>query len=190
MADVSVKMGVSGISQFKQGMNEAQASVKTLDAALKANEKAFSKTGDAEAHFAAQTTLLNQKLNQQKQIIANAEKALKQMEENGVRQSSTAFQNMQRKLIEATSAMMDTEDQLKNLGSEASEAGKKADTLGTTLSGLDKKAGLAQVSSSLSSITDALSSAGSKAATLATNLWDIFTSTAESADISTAPPRQ
>ena len=41
MADVSVKMGVSGIGQFKQGMNEAQASVKTLDAALKANEEQF-----------------------------------------------------------------------------------------------------------------------------------------------------
>ena len=39
MADVSVKMGVSGIAQFKQGMTDAAASVKTLDAALKTNEK-------------------------------------------------------------------------------------------------------------------------------------------------------
>ena len=39
MADISVKMGVSGIAQFKQGMSDAAASVKALDAAMKNNEK-------------------------------------------------------------------------------------------------------------------------------------------------------
>ncbi|MBO7662107.1 MAG: hypothetical protein J6U01_01915, partial [Clostridia bacterium] len=116
MADVSVKMGVSGIQQFRQGMKDAEASVKTLDAALKANEKALKSTGDAENYMQAQTSLLNKKLQEQKNIAQNAEQALKQMEANGVKTTSASYQNMQRKLIEAQSSMMDTQDQLNNLG--------------------------------------------------------------------------
>ena len=182
MADVSVKMGVSGISQFKQGMNEAQASVKTLDAALKANEKQFARSGDAEAHYAAQTTLLNQKLKQQKEIIANAEKALKQMESNGVKQSSTAYQNMQRKLIEATSAMMDTQDQLDNLGSKAAGTAEKTDQLATSLGGLNKKVSLDQVIGAVNSITDGLERAAKKAVQLGKELWDTIMDSARRAD--------
>ena len=43
MADVSVNVGVTGISQFKSGMSDAQASIKGLDAALKLNEKQLQK---------------------------------------------------------------------------------------------------------------------------------------------------
>ena len=49
MADVSVKMGVSGIQQFKQGMADAAASVKTLDAALQTNEKQLKAKEQAKA---------------------------------------------------------------------------------------------------------------------------------------------
>ena len=182
MADVSVKMGVSGISQFKQGMNEAQASVKTLDAALKANEKQFERSGNAEEHYAAQTTLLNQKLKQQKQIIENAEKALKQMEDNGVKQSSTAYQNMQRKLIEATTAMMDTQDQLDNLGSKAAGTAEKTDQLASSLGGLNKKVSLEQVIGAVNSITDGLERAAKKAVDLGKELWNQIMDSARRAD--------
>ena len=182
MADVSVKMGVSGISQFKQGMSEAQASVRTLDAALKANEKQFAKSGDAEAHYAAQTTLLNQKLQQQKQIVENAEKALKQMEANGVKQSSTAYQNMQRALIEANSAMMDTQDQLDSLGSKATETTQKTDDLATSLGGLNKKISLDQVISAIGSITSGMERAAKKAVDFGQQLWDSIMDSARRAD--------
>lgn len=182
MADVSVKMGVSGISAFKQGMNEAQASVKTLDAALKANEKQFQKTGNAEEHYAAQTTLLNQKLKQQKQIIENAEKALKQMEDNGVKQSSTAYQNMQRKLIEAQSAMMDTEAALENLGSGAQNAAGKTDQLSTSLGGLNKKVSLEQVLGAINSITSGMERAAQHALDFGKQLWDSIMDSARRAD--------
>ena len=39
MAGVNVKMGVSGIQQFKQGMKESQAAVKTLDEAAEAERE-------------------------------------------------------------------------------------------------------------------------------------------------------
>ena len=47
MADVSVNVGVTGISQLKSGMSDAQASIKGLDAALKLNEKQLKASGNA-----------------------------------------------------------------------------------------------------------------------------------------------
>ena len=158
MADVSVKMGVSGIGQFKQGMNEAQASVKTLDAALKANEEQFERTGNAEEHYAAQTTLLNQKLKQQQEIAKNAEAALKQMEENGVKKNSVAYQNMQRKLIEATAAMEKTKDEIGKVGEKAGESAGQTDKLSESLKGIGKNVSWQSVADGLGKITNKLES--------------------------------
>ena len=182
MADVSVKMGVSGIQQFRQGMKDAEASVKTLDAALKANEKALKSTGDAENYMQAQTSLLNKKLQEQKNIAQNAEQALKQMEANGVKTTSASYQNMQRKLIEAQSSMMDTQDQLNNLGNNAAEAAGKTDQLSTSLGGLNKKVSLEQVIGAIGKITDGMEKAGRKAIELGKNIWENITDSAKWAD--------
>ena len=55
---VNVKMGVSGVQQFKNGIKTAQDSVKTLDQALALNEKQFKATGDAEEYMQAKTEVL------------------------------------------------------------------------------------------------------------------------------------
>ena len=182
MADVSVKMGVSGISQFKQGMADAQASVKTLDAALKANEKQFKATGDAENHLAAQTSLLTAKMQAQQNIAKNAEQALKQMEANGVKTTSKSYQDMQRKLIEAQSAMLDTEMQMDNLGTAAAEAGGKTDKLTQSLGGINKKMSLDQVIGAINSITTGLENAEKKAVDLGKELWNTIMDSARRAD--------
>ena len=182
MADVSVNMGVSGIAQFKQGMKDAEAGVKTLDAALKANEKQFQKTGDAEATLAAKTTLLNQKLQQQKNIVKNAEQALKQMEANGVKTSSASYQNMQRRLIEAQSAMQDTEAEIGRLGTKEVEAAGKTDQLANSLGGLNKKVSLEQVSSAIRSITGGMEQAAQKAVEMGKAIYDTIMDSAKWGD--------
>ena len=182
MADVSVNVGVSGISQFKQGMSDAQASVKTLDAALKANEKQFKATGDAENHLAAQTSLLTAKMEAQQKIAKNAEQALKQMEANGVKQSSKAYQDMQRKLIEAQSAMLDTQMEIDNLGTSMADAAGKTDKLSSSLGGISKKMSLDQVISGVNAITGGLEAAGKKAVQLGQELFDSIMSSAKWAD--------
>ena len=105
MADVSVNVGVTGIQQFKSGMSDAQASIKGLDAALKLNEKQLKQSGNAEKDMATRADLLNGKLEAQRRLLKNAEDALKQMEANGVRKSSKAYQDMQRNVLEAQSAI-------------------------------------------------------------------------------------
>ena len=58
MPDVSVKMGVSGVAQFKKGMKESQAAVKTLEAALKLNETAMKDYANQEQYLQNKTELL------------------------------------------------------------------------------------------------------------------------------------
>ena len=48
---VNVKLGVSGISQFKADIREAKDSIKTLDAQLALTEKQFKATGDKEEYL-------------------------------------------------------------------------------------------------------------------------------------------
>lgn len=165
MAGSTVKMGVD-VTQFKQGMKEAQNSVKTLDAALKYNEKQMKASGNAEKDFTTQANLLNAKLKEQKAIAANAEKALKEMEKNGVRTASAAYQDMQRQLINAQSAILDTEAALNSLNTSQQEASQSAGELSQNVAGIGKKMSLEQVQSGLKSVTGIIE----KAATAA---WDL-----------------
>ena len=182
MADVSVRMGVSGISQFKNGMKEAQESVKTLDAALKANEKSFKQSGNAEEHMAAQTTLLSQKLKEQQKIVKNAQDALKQMEQNGVKTTSVSYQKMQRQLIEAQSGMMDTQAALDGLGASAEDAAGKTDELSASLGGLSKEVSLDQVITGIDKITTGMEKAAKKAVDLGKEIWNMAMESARYSD--------
>ena len=172
MADVSVNVGVKGIQQFKSGMADAQAAVKTFDAAMKSNEQQLKKSGDAEKYMEAQTTLLNGKLKAQKDIVKNAEQALKMMEQNGVKTTSKSFQDMQRRLIEAQSSIIDTEMQMENLGTKAQEASVKTGKLGDSLGGLNRKVSLEQVGSVIEKISGGLEKGARKATELGKAIWE------------------
>ena len=182
MADVSVKMGVSGIAQFKQGMTDAAASVKTLDAALKTNEKQLQAPGDKEAFLASQSNLLKGKIEALKTVAKNAEQALKQMEANGVSKTSKAYQDMQRKLVEAQGSILDTQQDIQSLGSAAEESAGKTDKLATSLGGLNKKVSLEQVIGAIGSITNAMEKAAGKAVDLGKKLWENITDVARYSD--------
>ena len=182
MADVSAKFGVSGISQFRQGMNDAAAAVKGIDAALKLNEKQLKANGKAENDLVSRTELLNRKLEAQRTIVKNAEQALKQMENNGVKTTSKAYQDMQTRMIEAQGAMLDTQQQLEGLGSKATEASGKTDKLVTSLGGLNKKVSLEQVGSVIDRISGGLEKGAKKAVELGKAIWENITDVARFSD--------
>ena len=182
MAELNVKMGVSGVSQFIQSMNSAGASVKTIDAALKQNEKQLKATGDAETYLQQKSQLLQGKLKEQKRAVEEAQKALKTLDENGTSKVSKSYQDMQRKLLNAQTAMMDTEEQIRDLGEASIEASDDTDKLANSLSGLNKKVSLEQVTSAISSITSGLERAASKAISLGESIWSAMMDKAKWAD--------
>ena len=130
---VNVKMGVTGVAQFKADINTAKQSLKTLDEQLTLTEKEYKATGDAEAYMQRKTEQLQSKLETQQRICNDAEKALEQMRSNGVDMSSKAFQEMLRVLTKAKGEMIDTQAELQNIGSSANEAKDGAEKMNSEL---------------------------------------------------------
>ena len=174
-------MGVD-VTQFKQGMREAQDSVKTLDAALKYNEKQMKASGNAEKDFSTQANLLNAKLKEQKNIVKNAQNALKEMEKNGVKTTSAAYQDMQRKLINAQSAILDTEAAINSLGTAEQTAAQSADQLSNSVAAIGSKMSLQQVQQGLKSIDGFLTSMAQTALNIGKNLVNGITESGAWAD--------
>ena len=72
MADISTRMSVSGLSEYKNAMNQAAQSVKTLDAQLKKADAEFKATGDKEKYMADKAKILEDRLKAQKTAAQNA----------------------------------------------------------------------------------------------------------------------
>lgn len=162
-ANASVKMGVTGISQFKADIRTAKESMKTLETQLALTEKQFQATGDKEEYLKQKTEQLKSMLDAEASQAAAAEKALKAMTDNGVDKSSKAFQDMIRQLATAKTNMIDTQAKIDSLGKEAEESGTQAKGLNKDLQNIGKDVAWGNVTSGLKEITDKLES-GARAA--------------------------
>ena len=160
---IDVKMGVSGLSQFKTDINSAKQSLKTLDEQLALTEKEYKATGDAETYMQRKTEQLQSKLDEQKRIVENASKALEDMRTRGVDTSSKSFQEMLRTLTKAKGEMIDTQTELKNLGSSASTAKTDTEQMNSELKNIGKGVAFENVTNGLQSIISKLES-GARAA--------------------------
>ena len=155
---VTTKLEVE-YSQFKSGMAEAQASVKTLDAELKKSEAEFRATGDAEKYMSDQVGLLNQKLNSQKEAAKNAEQMLLNLGKRGVSPTSVEYQRMAQKMLTAQTAIANTQAELNKLNGEQTQAASSAKTLSEEVSGIGKNVSLQNISDGLSKVTDGMEKA-------------------------------
>lgn len=182
MADIGVKMGVSGLAQFKQSMNQAQQSVKTLDAALKLNEKQLKATGDKEIYMQQKSALLQQQIAKQNSIIKTAQQALETMTKNGVDPASRAYQQMEQRLLEAQGALLDMHDSLGDVGDEAADAAEKTDKLTESLNGINTKVNFDAILTGIGKITDGMEAAGHKIEAIARDVWDTMATAAAWAD--------
>lgn len=162
MAGASIKLGVE-YSQFKKGMAEARESVKTLNAELKANESQLKLTGDKELYLQNKIELLNKQIEAQKTVVANAVKALENMEKNGVDKASSSYQKMRQSVYNATDQLNKMQSELKYVESGADKAGKEAGEMNTQLEKIGKNVAWSTVAEGLDSITRKLES-GARAA--------------------------
>lgn len=160
MAGANIKVGVTGVNEFKQEINKVKQSVQTLNSALALNEKQFKASGNAEEYLKTKAELLNGKIEAQTKIIAEAEKALDAMKSKGVDKASAAFQGMQRTLLSAKSELVDAQTQLKNLGTDAGEAEKGAKGMNEELKKIGQGVSWKNVSDGIGKITDKLENAG------------------------------
>lgn len=160
---VNVKMGVSGVQQFKQGMKESQSAVKTLDQALKLNEQQLKSTGDAELYLQNKTQILQDQIRKQTDVVKQSEAALNAMRRNGVAETSTAFQQMQANVYKASSDLMRMRTELENVGDAGTDASSGAEDLHDSLQDIGRGVSWDNVTNGIEKITTSLENAAKAA---------------------------
>ena len=154
--DINTRMGVSGLSEYKKSMNEAKESVKTLDAQLKLNEEQLKLNGDAEMYMANKAGLLEKQIEEQKKVVANANKALQEMRERGVNESSKSFQKMQQEVWNAATKLTTMKTELQQVESGAAGAKKEAQGMNSELQNVGKGIAWQNVTEGLHKITESM----------------------------------
>lgn len=179
---VNVKMGVSGVAQFKQGMKESQAAVKNLEQQLKLNEAQLKATGNEELYLQNKTALLTKQIEEQKAVVAKADQALQSMKRNGVEQSSVAFQNMQQQMYKASTQLMEMQTELNGVGESGQEAADNVSEMNYQLNNISRNVSFENVVNGISKVTDGLEAAAKKAFELGKKLVQAMLSGGQWAD--------
>lgn len=180
-------MGVStqasfDASGFKAGVTQAQAALKTLDAALKNNEASFRAGGNAEIYMQQKTQLLNDKMAQQRSLVNQLQSGLERMRANGVSPAAAEYQRLETQMLNAQTAMLETSATINGLDSSQQRAAQSAGTLTDSVNGIGKKISLDQVIQGIDRITSGMENAAKKAAELGRNLWNSIIDSASGAD--------
>ncbi|MBQ2095888.1 MAG: hypothetical protein II474_08280, partial [Firmicutes bacterium] len=162
-SSVNVKLGVSGVAQFKSAMKDSQAAVRTLDAELKKNEQQYRLTGDAQTYMQQKSDLLKQQIEAQKEVVRQAEQALSAMNKNGVSPASRAFQDMQRTLAQAQGSLMGMQADLNNVATAADGAQEETNNLGGSLREMNRNIKFDALNKGIDGITGKLKSAAKAA---------------------------
>lgn len=178
---MTLKLGAE-ISGFTAGIKEGQQSLKALKAEMKASEAEFKATGNAEQKMASQTKTLTDQLNTQKNIAAQAQKALDAMAKGGVTEADAAYQKMYITLMNAKAGAAEAQAALNSLNQSTEEAGTSADKAAQSIAGISKKMSLEQVISGIDSITGGLENAAKKAIDLGEKLFSVIMDSAAAAD--------
>lgn len=181
MAGVDFKIGADS-SAFKQGVSEAQASLKTLDAALKVNEASFKAGGDAQVYMQQKTQLLTDRMNRQKALVTQLQQGLQQMRAQGIAPTSVEYQKLEQQMLNAQTAMLETKSSIDGLDQSQQTATKSAGTLADSVNSIGKKISLDQVISGIDRVTGGLENAARKAAGLAEQIWDAIMDSARWSD--------
>ena len=179
---IDVKMGVSGVSQFKSAMNQSSQSVKTLDAALKLNEKQLQATGDKEAYMTQKSKLLQQQIAAQSNVVKQGQAALQAMERNGVDPASAAYQKLQQQVLNAQTALLGMQTDLSAVGQTAGETAQQTDKLTNSLNSINKKVNFDAVLNGIGKITSSMEAAAKKVSSMATDVWNTMLTAASWAD--------
>lgn len=160
MAGVNVKMGVSGVQQFKKAMQESKAAVKTLDAELKLNEQQLKVTGDAQQYMETKTKLLQEQIQKQTEVVNQSQKALEAMSKSGVSESSVAFQNMKQQSLAAQTQLAAMQTELENVGLAGEQAANDISGIGSQLESIKMNASWENIASGVEKITEKMEAAG------------------------------
>ena len=182
MAGVNVKMGVSGVNEFKRSMNESKEAVRTLNEALKANEAQLKLTGDEEAYAERQASTLKAMIEAQKVVFDNATKALQEMDRQGVDPASASFQKMQQQALRAQTDLNKMQLELRNVESGATDAKEDTESMNSEMKKIGDGVNWQNVTEGLNTVISKLESGARSAINFGKKMLRYVTNSADWAD--------
>ena len=182
MGDIKTRFTIEGEQQYRNAMTQAANAVKVLNSQEKLAKAQFEQTGNAEKYAAAQADILRQKITQQKTAVAAAEKALKQLSDNGVSKNSKQFQQWQTKLLTAQTALTKMETELGKVTTSMESTTDAAEKTGDAVGAIGKKVSFDGVIGGIGKITGAMQAAAGAAFDLGKQLGSMMLDAASWAD--------
>ena len=179
---VSIKMGVTGVAQFKQSMKESQAAVKNLDQQLKLNEAQLKLNGNEELALQNKTALLTKQIEEQKNVVRQAQNALETMQKNGVARTSVEFQKMQQSVYKASTDLMNMQAELQGVDDAGEDAQSGVSHMNQALQRIGTNVSFENVVEGIGKITGGLEAAAKKAIELGKRMVQAMLSGGQWAD--------
>lgn len=175
MANANVNIGVKGVSEFKRNMKDAESSVKALTSSLELNKKELEATGNKENYLKNQTQILKDAIEAQTAAVQASESALNQMRKDGVVETSSAFNNMKKRVNESRIKLLDLKAELKKVETQSGDTS-------TGLENIGKNVAWDNVAEGIGKIADRLQGAARAAANFGKRIGRSVMSSAEWAD--------
>ena len=180
--EIKTRLTLEGEQQYKKAMDDAASSIKQLNAEQKLAEAQFRATGDAETYQAERARLLKEQIENQKRIIAETEKALKNMRDNGVEPSQKSYRTMETRLINAKTSLVNMETKLGDVTGSLNTGKQAAGEYGSQLAQIGEGVTLQGAIDAIDRVTGAIKNIARTAAHVMKETWDIMNDAGNWAD--------
>lgn len=182
MAGVTLKMGVTGVADFKRGLRDAEAAVNSLNESLKLNESQLKLNGNQELYFSNKVQILKDKIDAQTEVVKAANTELQRLKSKGFSEASAEVQKMQAKVYSATTKLTEMKTELKEVetnGGGAAEGLSKADE---TLQQMNQNKAWDNVAEGIGKLTKTLERGARSAVNFGKKIFSSFKDSTEWAD--------
>ncbi|MBR7188346.1 MAG: hypothetical protein IKD53_07320 [Clostridia bacterium] len=119
--EIGTRFKLEGVQKFKQEMNNCAAAVKVLNSEEKLAEAQFKATGNSEAYAAEKTRILKEQMKQQQAAVEAAEKAIKDLSDQGMKPNDRIMQQWQIRLSNAKTNLSNMQTKLNAVEKEFGE---------------------------------------------------------------------
>lgn len=182
MAGVTLKMGVTGVADFKRGLKDAEAAVNSLNESLKLNESQLKLNGNQELYFSNKVQILKDKIDAQTEVVKAANTELQRLKSKGFSEASAEVQKMQAKVYSATTKLTEMKTELKEVetnGGGAAEGLSKADE---TMQQMNQNKAWDNVAEGIGKLTKTLERGAKSAVNFGKKIFSSFKDSTEWAD--------
>ena len=119
--DLKTRIVLEGEREYARAMSDAARQIKALSAEERLAQAQFKATGDAQEYAAEQARILRDQIALQKQAVAAAEQAVRQLTQQGVQPNDAALLKWKTKLVNARTSLVQLQTRLDGVETDLKE---------------------------------------------------------------------